>query len=326
MPIYTPEDCKVGEARQTTFGTGVTTGTALNQVTTQAVEIDNDSKVRERGPLEGQRTLTTRSIKTDSIGSMPKINYEEVVRKERLADELYSIFQNVSEDAGSPYKKTFTFHATQPDFTSDAGYFSTVVVADPESNLDRAYIDIITQQTAFTLPVDGELSIAVNKVSRCSGSYYGENYSGSFTNLGETTYHYEQLGRFTINGSNAVPVDSTSVTISQEVQGSGFDSTRKSAETYRLKTKRMTISTTVRDDAAMRDVEAKRDNNQTVAFRMGWGNATAGTDDGDLDFTGTCKVVSFTPVRSGDEKAVQIELEVVDAPQVILADGVDKNW
>lgn len=315
---YSGRDVQIVHCSQGTFGTLALQGAAGYQFSVAEPSIDHDMNLRESDIVTGQRWKIACDVRGDDEETAPKITESGVVFRQNLARQFYSLFQNVTEVSGSGgYKKTFTFHDTQPDFTSDAGFFETFVINNPIADKDQMFKDVITQEIALSMEPRGELSFSTNYVARGQGTV-DSTYSGSLSRECTSTYKYSKLARKTVNiddaGAESVNLlGPVNITLSQTVKPVGVASgATGDFETYMLGGggKTVVVSMQINFDSLALDLKDAFTNDKTVDLDLAWGGATAGDTLGDLSFTAPMKVKSWSQTM-GEDYLVDIEFECV---------------
>ena len=339
MGYFSPKDVRVLHKAQLVWGTEAAEANYAIAHGTNEPDIEYELNVHESGQVTGQRWKLTTDTRTDMKGALPKITQSgETVFKSSLANHLYSFCQQVTEGETTPFSKTFTCHDTQPAFTSNAGFFRTIVLQNPEASTDLAFKDCVANQITFTLDgPKGELMYDVGFTSRGSGSA-AHNHTGTIYRVGSGSFSYEDMDRHTvaINGGEAKvfqPVGAITMAFTQDIIGVGVDSAGDGrVESYLLTNKAGTLSCEMNFDHRARTLKHAKDNDYAVVWNIGWGNVTPGTDDGDLDFAFSSKITSFKENFGGDVYTCDIEC-AIGAPDntgelftIVMADAIDKGW
>jgi len=334
---FSGQDAKVVHVAQTTFGTDPSMATAGTIKGTSAFDISHDLNVREGDQVTGTRWRVDGDVRTDQNEAMPTIGEDVVVFKANFSDQLYAHFQSVTEEATTPYKKTFVYHATQPDFTTNAGFFETLVLENPDGNqTDVVFKDVITQEMTATVEPRGELQLSLSHVSRGSGSA-SLSYVGNTTRAVTDTYAFTGLTDHHFNGVAFNPIGPIEVTSTQTITGVGVDAAGDGRfQTYLLTDKKATFKAKINFDKVARDMKFNFVNDRPVTMLLGWGTSgrqfttPVGSVDGDLNFSGSIKLTSWQEDLS-QAYAVDIEGEFLGSQtksplEVIFADGVDHAY
>jgi len=334
---YSGRDAVIVHVPQTYFGTSPALDAAGTIKGTTAIDIDPKPNVREAGIVTGQRWKIAADVRTDFTESMPTISESGTAFKANLAEYFYSVFQQVTEAAGTPYKKTFTFHDTQPDFASDAGHYETLIIDNPEASTDQLYRDCILSELTLSVEPGGELMFDANYVSRDASGSYASSYTGTVTRTATSPFTFSNIVRRTVNVNDAgassfTPIGQISVVIGQEVLTHGVDGSGDGRfETFMMPYKYAKGSMVIAFDSVSRGLRTAMQEDYTVDFNLAWGGGTAGDTDGDLDFSGPTKITSWKQ-EPDEQYKVNVEFEftaddAADEPlDVILADAVDKTW
>jgi hypothetical protein len=89
----------------------------------------------------------------DNYSTPPSLRFTQKVTLDRLSDFIFACLQNrVSQGAvGTGYQKVFRPHASQPDFTANAGYFFTLIRKEKGlSGKDLRFTSCIIPELDFT--------------------------------------------------------------------------------------------------------------------------------------------------------------------------------
>lgn len=331
--VYVPQDVRLGIKEQATWGTAELESAAFKTILADSAAVAGpDVKILELPQSRANRYMDIDDFVIHEKGAMPRLAISGFdVRKTDLADFLYAFFQKVTEGAATPYSKTFTFNTAQPDFTNSGGFYLTVAQDNPGATDDILVRDCIVEQLAFKLEAGDVLRASANMVGRGTPNLTG-NMSGTWTVASKSHFHIEDLARFTINfGGEASPtLIGLDVNLVQTVFGVGQDS--GDFATLGLKgyggelTLRMIWNGTSADCAGYFQGGTRGEIN------FGWGNASAGTVDGDLDFTLNGFIDDYKH-EEGDALIASVKVKLVaDATNskvpatIILADAVDRSW
>lgn len=344
LTIHTIEDAKVGILKesgvpeQAAWGTAGADSLDALELAVQSIEVKEDVKNREgNSNYSGSRDDDIANHQNDVKGSTPMFDITTPggVRKADLAPMLYGFMQGVSEGAASPYAKTFTFPATQPDFTANAGYFATFGFKDPSGSFGLKVKDCIgAEKIAFSLPVDGYLELTQSWRGRGAPAV-DFTPSGTWARSAVSRFHYLDCNATIDYGSGDTAVTligAQSWEMSQEVVPVGNDS--GNVQTFGIRNRTGTFNLTILYDASARAIEADWRTGTINKCKLRWGNATPGTVDGDLYFyfgfivkeakriegDGGIYALNITGAIVGDAA------NTVEQMTIILADAIDRAW
>lgn len=331
VAVLSPKDKRVGFAAQTTFGTAIADAGAFTALACEPPIVERDTKIHEGGGVFGTRNPVYANTYTHTNGSMPTFTIAGVANRSDMADLLAMVFQNVTEAATSPYKKTFTYSGTQADYTSDAGYFYTFIDRNPTASTSWKMVDCIAKSGTFDIDRNGFVNYSLEMVGRGAPSVVS-NPSGTWTLASQSFWDYESVARATINfgsGAQDIIFEKMSFSFSHDIVPVGFDS--GDFQTYGITNRDLGFTITTLRDAQTTTAVTNADGNTAVTINLAWGNATAGTDDGDLDFTGTGKITAVKPehseILSTEFSGKFLAADETSEPiTVILADDTDKSW
>lgn len=147
----------------------------------------------------GKNVIDIDDFYTNEYGQIHTVELPEFVgASDVLANMLYAVTQgSVSEAVGSPYVKTFTLNgAVNPDFSSNAGYFFTLLVKSPMASFSQKLTSCVLQNLNINFSADnGGRAI-------CSGTAItGVGYSGTSNPSGSNAISTVTAPNF--NDSNA---------------------------------------------------------------------------------------------------------------------------
>ncbi len=339
FPILSGQDTIYGRKPQTTWGTAVVTAfnTAASgfQFPAEPIDLSLGVKRREGKQAWGTRAQYNTSLQYDEKGVLPEFALSGVATKQTLAEIFYSIFQSVAEGASTPFSKTFNWHATQPDFHANAGFFETFALRFPSASTHHLVKDVITKSLTLTCKVsDGRLMYSAQMIGRGAVTVNNNIATSEFALRAETYLYYHDLVRTTINvnaaGVITLPIlaDGFEITIEKVVDGAGQSTGQfqsLATATYRVKGKLH-----IAKGATFETILTGFKSNHEVDINLAWGSGTAGTVDGDLDFTIHGKITDIK-VDNKEVLGAEITFEGVKTASVqdvtvILADAVDRAW
>ncbi len=345
LTIYDVADAKVGIAKvtgvpeQAAWGTATADTADFLELAVQSVEVKEDVKIREgNSNYTGNRDDDIANHQNDVKGSMPTFDIATVggLRKNDAAPLIYGFMQNVSEGASTPYAKTYTFPATQPDFTANAGYFATFGFKDPTASGGLKIKDCIgADKLAFNLPVDGYLELTQTWRGRGAPAVNFAPNTGTWARSAISRFHYRDCTMIIDYGSGDTTVTmigAQSWELTQEVVPVGNDS--GNIQSYGIRNRKGTFNFTLLFGTEAQAIEADWRTGTINKFKLRWGNATPGTVDGDLYFyfggivkeakriegEGGIFALNITGAIVGDAA------NSVEQMTIILADAVDRAW
>lgn len=319
---------------QTAWGTAITDANMLTLQDCEHTEI-----VRNTASIDLPRNTGTRNPDWDGkylheYGVMPTINLKTAARQLNLDKFLYLQMQSVTEGAATPYSKAFVYGDADPDFTADAGYFASVGVYNPASTGGSAKIyDAVGQSLKLTISPGGILMVdsALVAPHAASSSF---NPTGTLVHVTDEFWHWHNIARFMLNDGtafNLIPHSDIEIELTHDVVGIGVDGSGAFESVARVNRKAYLRAEVVNDDNAYRIKDAMAGNTE-CNIRLGWGNASAGTVDGDLDFTGPCKIIECSDPGS-DISTVSFTAEFLANiassnahVTITMANGTDRSW
>lgn len=150
--IYTQHEAKYYFARQTTWGTAVTSN--MRQLNCEPVAFSPDIKVRRVNRSYAGRIRPREAHLVDSKGSAPGATFRGIARREDLTHMVFATLQDLTAQSGTTpnFQKTFKFPATVPDFaveldgTSNINLWAgTFLKTSPEGNRGQEFHDAVTK-------------------------------------------------------------------------------------------------------------------------------------------------------------------------------------
>ena len=148
-------------------------------------------------------------------------------------------------------------------------------------------------------------------------------------------FHFEDIDRFTIDfggGAQAVvPTGDTEIKLAGDVMGVGADGSGNFQNFAYLYNRVLEFSLVINRDAQVVTAKTNWAAGTAITVNFGWGNATPGTDDGDLDFAFTGKIDKVE--ENNDDVSGAIISGKILAPiaatapiTIIMANGLDRTW
>ena len=128
--IYSDERHKWLYQPETTFGTAIAmSSTGFKELIHAKAEFPSFGVTHDFLPINrSSRVLALTDIYTDNFSGPATFSLSLPVSLDRVADLVYMVTQNRVSLAGTtPYQKVYRPHASQPDFTANAGWFGTFV-------------------------------------------------------------------------------------------------------------------------------------------------------------------------------------------------------
>jgi hypothetical protein len=325
---------------QSAWGTAIADGSMLTIIDCEAMTVDRDIKELRLPRNDGTRNPTAGEVYQHQGLSMPVAVIKGVARHELLDKLLYGVFQQVSEGATTPHAKTYTPPDSSPDFTADAGMFFTFgEYSASANNAGTKLHDCIVRNLKLTISPGDILRYEAELISRNTAAT-SFNPSGSLVHVADAFWPYATasgIARFTMNDGTSFDLTlfgDIEIEMANEIVGVGLDS--GVFESF-VVTKRMAyLRATVLNDANAYRLYAARaaaSGGTLCTARLGWGNATAGTTDADLDFTGPCKITECTDPNEDGVSTVQFTAEFVADISAsnahitaVLANATDRSW
>jgi len=328
-----PKQKRYGFAVQGGFTTAAADASACYEVACEDTEIISDVLQVEIAGSHGSRIPKEGNFEYHSRGSMPTLNISGPAKQDELDHFLYAAVQGVSEGGTTPYAKTFTWPSTQPDFQSNAGYWLTWFERDPAASKTTKIHSAISQSMTLSIERGKPLWVNQDWIAKALPSYVA-NPSGTWTISDYDVWEFEDIDRCTLNfGSGAVSfhVESFQFTLSYDVTPIGPDGSG-GYTVYGLKYNPPEWKLTVVKDADFHTALTNWSTNVPVDGRIGWGNATAGSVDADLDIVWHGKindtVKAHDDIMKGEFSGYCLEAPGgTTAPfTIVMANDTDRTW
>lgn len=325
-------DKSYGIAETATWGTHIVDAGAVIKLNCEPFVIPDGFNVRESPKAYGTRQEVSANMTVDQKRVMPSV---QVVTEGKLSEIplfVAAFCQNITEAATTPFGKTATLPATQPDFTATNGGF-TFGLIERDGARSKKVKDGVCKALNFTQKAGERLKLSADMLFRGGATIFTS--SGTWTPGAQTYFHLEDLARFTINfgaGARLMQLKGWELSLAQQIVAVGHDGTGQFL-TYGYSQRAHAFKLNVAKDSYYTEARAALLAGTLITVNIGWGNATAGTVLGDLDFTWTGKLTGDV-TDDNDEELLGINLngkllaasESVSSVTIIVADGVDRVW
>lgn len=338
LVTYNLKDKRYGYAQQAAWATAVADAGAFDEVECEPFTIDPDIKYRVVEGSHATRDMTYGDISADTKGSMPFFTVAGEVKANEIDNFLYAHFQKVVE-GDTPFGKTFTYHATQPDLSvltaiTEPGYVATWCERNPASSTSLKVGKAISKSITLTLTPAERLKYTQDWVSLGTADLTSDP-SGTWTRQADEYFHFEDVARATIDfGGGAQPVVPTGdwvFAFGCDVKGVGQDGSGSFAGMHTLFNRTATFSVVINRDAQVASAKTNWAAGTPVTIRLGWGNATAGTVDGDLDILVTGKIEK---IEEDNEEilgaiitgTIAASAAGSEATTIVIANSQDRTW
>ena len=339
--VFAGSETRVGFSEESTFGTAIADGGAFT-----ALEADLPTGI-DMGVFQeiGVKNTNSRVAQNDmdfttTAGGLRVVNVSNIkCRRTDIAPLLYAVMQNVSESATTPYTKTFTWDGsegtptTQPDFSSNAGYFATLGVRGPIASKHYKFTSAIVRSLELSASMtggDGRLMANAEFISGFAPSVTA-NYSGTWSYTTQNYFNFSNMTTKTLGGSDVVVYD-FSLKLDNKAVRVGNNSSGH-AETYGvgIPEYELTGSITLKYDANSLPAIANFLSGTTAALQLAVGSAGSA---GHLDFTMPAIITTGPSMDYGraEGQAITIPFKALyDAGgnpliTITLSDGNDFAW
>jgi len=329
-----PGQFKYGIAQQAAFGTAIADNAAFLQLDCEPVTIGYDVKTLENPQSTGSRKARDSGLIVHTNRSAPVFTITGYALPEYIDHILAAMFQNVTEGATTPYDKAFAFADGQPAFVADAGYFYTFIKYDPAASKSIKVVDCICRKLTFSIEEGMPLKYTAEFIGRGVPSSTADP-SGTWTRgTAADMWFFEAIDRVTIDhgSSESFHMKSAELTFAwNTIELIGQDGS-SSFNDYGLADLTNEFKVKVIKDADYHDLLAAWVAGTVCSFNIGWGHATPGTDDNDMDFTFRGKITETDPnydaIVAGELTGVMTENDAgaVEPVTITMANAIDRSW
>jgi len=335
LVVYCSSDEQWSFAEQTTWGTAVGDAAASIGILTEGFGLDSQINFRNPPRARAQRYQHYSDVRADQKGVVYQTNGMAVPAAHELLDMfLYGVMQNVVESTleAGVHRKTFTFGATQPDFTAHAGEFFTLWGdSGVASNDQKMYDAIISELTLTCAPGanEGILWVAPTFIARSHSDTANYTGTATFATTGAAEeYNFYDIITATLSSAVVLGDNGISITIRNGARKVG--QATGVPQTFALPRYEVELSIHCLWDSAIRTLMASAKADTAVTFEFEWGTAGA---VGHLEFTGTGEISQAVNIEHGLEGnfcTVNILCSglygTTEPFQVILTSNNDRVW
>ena len=290
------KDKAIGIQDETTFGTEASLSGAYDQLDMEPSAVQMDVQYEESENANSVRHQLATDVDVNADQALPVLPLNGNAKKLDLHRFLAAWFQACSETGSAPYKKEHLLPLTgamQPDFEANAGYFYSLVGKSPQANSSILIKDAICKVLGFSLEGRGRLQVASEWIGRGVPDHTAAP-TGTWGIKANDFYRHGRLSTVKIDlgaGDLDVVCKGFSLNLNADVEGVGHDT--GNYETLYIGNRKMDFSFTFGYGANSPTAFAALKAGTIVTVKLGWGNTTPGTVDGDLyfEFTAKCREV-----------------------------------
>lgn len=326
------KDKRYGIAKQTTWGTAVNDTAAFVELEVDHFRINRGINEREDAGAHGTRNELYANYIHDTKGSKPSFTIAGPVRRSDLPLFTYGKVQQVTESATAPYKKTFTFRTTQPNFASSQGAFFTVIERDPTASRSVKAVDCIIEKLTLTCEAGDRLRYSADFVGRGAATVTA-NPSGTWTLGANNFFYFEDLARATVNwGAGAQNVTLKSFEVQLVETATPFGHNSGNFQSFEIGQRKHEFSLSILKDAQVQTAGTNLSGDTGFTVNIAWGGTTAGNTDGDLDLTFTGKLSDVEHDNDESLYGANLTGRILGATAganpitVVIADNTDRAW
>ncbi len=285
ITVYTGLDEQFGFQQQAAWGTAITDGAAMIEMSCDPFEITPGVNLRRPDRARAKRYPLASDMGADQKGQEHIANIRQPALNGEFSIWNYGVMQNVSESATSDdaWEKTFTFGSTQPDFTADAGMFLDIVKRMPVASVSKKINDAVIRNAVYSCKpgdaLDGVLMMDLLAVGRS----YSEtaNPAGTWTKSTQTFFHFHDIAVKTIAGT-PVTIGDEGFSLTMNNAAKRLGGTASLFETFILSPYAANFQINVLWDATIRTEMANLLTGTVGEVILTWGTASA---DGFLRWT-----------------------------------------
>ena len=249
--VHSGKQFRLAIAEETTFGTAVATG--WKELLVRSIsDIDFGGVVKDFEPRHaGKRVRDASDNFIQEAGSEFRMSFDCVLTDLTADLLMYGVLQNVSEAAGTPFKKDYVIDetTTQPDFSGNNGKFYTVLLHSPVTSESYRMTSAVLESLTINYDPGAAGGRATASGTFVSGFVIDQSTDSSgytFTAPGTDYYKPQDITVKQINDVDVV-LGGYSFTFTNGWARVGHDTTGD-AETYALTMYDMSGSMTVKYD------------------------------------------------------------------------------
>lgn len=344
--VYEGKEIVVGFAAQSTFQTATAGSGTYTEMFCDTVKIEKDIKRTDLATANGSKNMIHADTFIHTNGSMPRFATSGPFSYYHYDEVMYAFFQAVSEDATTPFTKTFTWFDTQPDFDTNNGKFLTFGKYFPGSSVGWRVKDCIASGLKLTLNRDELLMAevhwvgngAVDDATDFSGGTFERGLDGPGGSDAQSTqygtYHFNQLDSVTLNidggGATGVILQSLTIDMNQEVEGLGPDGSGE-WENYGVHSRSGTIELQLLKGTSFESALSSQESDGSCQLVLNFGSAGA-TSDGEMQWTVNFKMTEDPDTEEDAMLAGVIKGELSaptasgDMVTAIMSNAIDRSY
>lgn len=332
LGIYTSRDCKGAFAEQTTYDTALADSANLIEIDCAMEDIQPDPNKVDLPSVHGSRNKLQGDVSTDFYQVLGGVSWALDVRPDIIDHLCFAFSQKVVEEATGAKKKTFTFPATQPDFTNASdGYTATIFDLDPVAAHSLKVKNAISSHLKFAIKANGYLSVLIDWVGM--GNAAASTFTGTLTRVTGARYHASNRARFTLNfggGPVALTFAEIEFDLKQTIVGIGQNGSG-GYQSYGITERSGMFNVKALKDDNLLTARSNISADTAISWNLGWGNATPGSVNGDLDLACSGKLYSAKKLKE-DVLWAQLAGEILPATSsaslftLIMANNTLRGW
>ena len=335
-----------GVAEETTFLTALADSVDFTEIATEAAPVDPDAKREEVPGAHQTKQPTLQDILNHTKGSMPTVTIKGPASIYEMDNYLYMFTQKVIDVVASPMTKTFTPHATQPDFSVSAGMFMTAIKRFPVASTSVKLTSCVVNSIKLSIERDGFLQNEASLISPVAPDFTS-NPSGTWergldgpggsdakaTNYGMLHFNDIDSAVIKLNGGGdlAVTLETFEMNLAyEEVKGVSPDGAG-GWQTLGFKGISGDFSIGLLKDSTVESAIANRDANGDIEFILNFG-ATGAAVLGELQLTmfgkidGAIEIDEEGLIGANIKATMMADTSATDMFEIILSNGILRGW
>ena len=338
MPVdevpQSPREKRYGIVKQSVFGTAEIDSVAVIELDCEPFEFDRDVKEFMVNGAHGSRQQNVGDMVVHNRNCMPKFTTELFLKKAEIVNFFTPWFQNVTEGVTPEFEDTWTLLDAQPDFQADAGYFFTIFERDPVAAKSWKVKDCLLSGMTITLEGDEPLKASLEWIGL--GLPESSTPSGTWTRNALTNMYYNSdIDTCLIvpaAGSASYHLESMELAFTREVKPVGQDGSG-GPQLYALSAPEQKFKLTCVKDSGLEGIITDWTGGVALDARVGWGGATPGDADGDLDFAMHGIIDGPNGIVKNHDDPMTFTMSgklmkdgATESITVIHADSIDTSW
>lgn len=303
LPTQSVRDKRYALGKQTTWGTATAGSGTFIELDVEPNAMELAVQQRDQQGAHATRLRTYNDLQIDTNGVIPKITLPGDAKYNDFDSIVYGFTQEISTSGTDPYIHTLTWHASQPDFHDDAGYFATILEVNSAGANSWRMHNAVSSELTMTFAPGGRLKYNSVWEANAAGATNIDASSGTFNRAALEYWYTEKIATFTYGANNLTCVGECEIKLVQNLIPVGHDGSGN-YETFHIGDKQGTFKMVVLRNSASENIVTDWQAGTAASWEIGWGTATPAAD-GDLQIVFTGKV---TDVKATNEEVLGYEV------------------